>query len=323
MNKVTQIVGKKSLIHFLWIFLLSGNIAVSNETRSSQEGYLGVVIEKLTEEKKEELGVSNGVLVIRVVNDEPADEAGILENDVILFFNGLEIHDPDHLTEIVRETKPETEVKITLLRDKVQKEISVKVGQLPTGRYSYGWLIGDNRFRLFDRGGYLGVILKDMNEDLANYFGLKEGEGVLILDVEEDSPADSVGLKSGDVIALLNGKTVVHSREVQDIIAGLEKGDKVEIEIIRHKQRQKLTVVLDENPNRSVIRIFPRLDDSDLLERMKLNRPSPQFPNLNLSEWNIEIHLDNLKRNIEESLKNLENLNEKMQQEFDWNRETF
>ena len=316
MNKIGQFIGKKNLIHFLWIFLLSSNGAFTDENRSSQEGYLGVVINMLSEEKKEELGVSYGVLVIRVVKDEPADVGGILENDVILVFNGMEIQDPDHLTEIVRETKPETEVKITLLRDSVRKEVGVKVGQLPTSRYGYGWSIEDNRFRLFDGGGgYLGVTLEDMNEDLASYFGVKEDEGVLILNVEEDSPADSAGLKSGDLIVTLNGRTVSNPGEIQDIFTDLEKGDEVEIEIIRHQQKQQLTVRLGENPQRSVIRIFPKLDDSNLLEQMKLK--DPFFPRLYMPELNIEIHLDDLKSKIEENLKNLENLNEKLQQEFD------
>ena len=61
---------------------------------------------------------------------------------------------------------------------------------------------------IFRSGGYLGIVLQELNADLAPYFSVKAGEGVLIVRVEKDTPAEKAGLKAGDVIVQMGEKTV-------------------------------------------------------------------------------------------------------------------
>ncbi|MBN2029952.1 PDZ domain-containing protein [bacterium] len=293
----------------LWILILSalfiiGGVLFAQED-DREQGYLGVLIQPLSEENKETLVVSNGVLVSSVVEDGPADDAGILEDDVILNFNGVEITSPDHLTERVRETEPGTEVNVTLVRGREEKQVLVEVGRYQSDEGFFRWGRNGEGVRRFFSGRqvYLGVTLQDMNADLADYFGLGEDEGVLILDVQEDSPAEKSGLKSGDVIVALDDESVTEPGDIQDILADFEEGDEITVEIVRQRRRQEIAVELEENPN-STIRVFRSFDDFDFPGRMDWEPVIPRFEDFN--GRNLEFRLEEMKGNLEEMEKNLE-----------------
>ena len=88
-SRKTKVTG---LILFLsLVFLGATSYLMAMGCESSRKGYLGVSIERLSQEEKKELGVDHGVLVTRVVKGEAADKAGIEEDDVIQFFNNEKI----------------------------------------------------------------------------------------------------------------------------------------------------------------------------------------------------------------------------------------
>jgi C-terminal processing protease CtpA/Prc len=95
--------------------------------------------------------------------------------------------------------------------------------------------MGDGKGHLemnFGRGR-LGVRVAELNEGLAPYFGVEEGEGVLVLDVVEGSAAEKMGVKAGDVIRKIDGEKVGSVDELLDAVGGLEAGDKFELGLVR------------------------------------------------------------------------------------------
>jgi serine protease Do len=266
MRRIKKLSALKGIAIFITVSLFFAGVATLMAAgEKMQKGYLGVSIEKLSQNDKEEFDVSFGVLVANVSKGEPAEKAGIKKNDVILYFNGEKIRRPENLIDAVRETKPGTKAKVKLVRDGKQKEVTVIVGEL---KPQFSWHSSkdgkDFTFYTGHGGGYLGVQLHELNGDLAGYFGVKENEGVLLLKVEEDSPAEKAGLKAGDVIVELDGKKITDSGKVSKVVSAYEKGDEIEVKIVRHKKEQKIKVELGE---RSGFRSFDILKGPGIMRK--------------------------------------------------------
>ena len=92
--------------------------------------------------------------------------------------------------------------------------------------------------------GRLGVTIQDVNQSLAESFGLKRPEGALVSYVDPDSPAAKAGLEVGDVITKLDGVAVVHSKDLPVRIAEIKPGTKVNMEIIRKGSAQEVTATI-------------------------------------------------------------------------------
>jgi len=99
--------------------------------------------------------------------------------------------------------------------------------------------------------GFLGVILQDMDADMAKAFGLKDNKGVLIPHVDKDSAADKAGLKHNDVILEFNGEPVESANELQNRIAMLKPGTSVKIVVWRDEKQRTLTAELDKRDSES------------------------------------------------------------------------
>ena len=218
----------------------------------SNKAVLGVMIAGLSSDEKKEEGVTYGIRVSDVVKDEAAEKAGIKKEDIILSFNDEKMRRPEDLIDEVQDCKPGDKVKIKISREGKEKEFNVTLGEakmtppkapnlpeLPSSPRAYGFFGGEE-------SGYLGVNLQELNNDLAPYFGVKQNEGALILNVEEESPAQEAGLKSGDVIIEIDGKPVKNPKDVSKIIAKGEKGDKIDITILRHQKKNNIKAQLDE-----------------------------------------------------------------------------
>ncbi|MDF1643980.1 MAG: DegQ family serine endoprotease [Pseudomonadales bacterium] len=88
--------------------------------------------------------------------------------------------------------------------------------------------------------GWLGVIIQEVNRDLAESFGLKKPQGALIAQVLEGSPAENAGLKAGDIITNFDGKEVVLSSDLPYLVGSMPVGKKVEIELVRQGKHKTI-----------------------------------------------------------------------------------
>lgn len=199
-------------------------------------GYLGLVPTDLTPATSKVYGVEKGALVESVEADSPADKAGIKESDVITKVNGKAISSALDLRKAIQETTPGTTVKLTIVRDKVEKTISVKVGEAPT--------VGEDG-AVATEGGKLGVTVKTLTPDLARQLGVRPNAGVVVQSVDQGSAADRAGIQRNDVITKVNTTSVTNVTAFNDAMKKLKSGDTVVLLLWRGPRSYILQITLD------------------------------------------------------------------------------
>jgi serine protease Do len=175
-------------------------------------GYLGVMIQDVTPDlaKEFQLKEMTGALVGDVVPKGPADKAGFKDADVVLDYNGKKVADSRHLKLMVGETKPGTTVPVTILRNGETKTLEVTVRQLPGNEE----LAKNNTPNGSDNGTLNGVTVSDLDQQTRQELKVPDNvKGVVITDVQADSPSAEAGLKQGDVIEDINRHPVKSADE--------------------------------------------------------------------------------------------------------------
>ena len=179
-------------------------------------GYLGVLIQKVTPEIGESLGMekSYGALVANVSKDGPADKAGVKVGDVIVEFDGKEVKDSGDLPIIVARTPVDKKVRMKILRDKKEIALSVAVGELKE----------EEVVAAVPEKGELGLTVQRLTPQMAESLGLEKSEGVVITSVEAGSAGDEAGIRRGDIILEVDRKAVRNVDEYKKAVAGSRKG---------------------------------------------------------------------------------------------------
>lgn len=95
--------------------------------------------------------------------------------------------------------------------------------------------------------GRLGAQVTDMTEELRAFFGAPRDAGILVSKVVADSPAAKAGVQVGDVLVEVDGKPIGRAWDVLSATAGKNKGDRVDVVVVRNKRRVKLAATLDED----------------------------------------------------------------------------
>lgn len=180
-------------------------------------GWLGVLIQKVTPEIAESLGLdeSRGALVADVVKDGPAAAAGLKVGDVIVEFDGHAIRESNELPLVVARTPIGKQVTVKVLRDKATKEIPVTITELKDEEVASaaGKVEGEK----------LGVTVQTLTPEIAQNLGVNDVKGVVVTAVEGGSPAEDAGLRRGDIILEVNRHPV---EDVDDYRKALREGEK-------------------------------------------------------------------------------------------------
>jgi serine protease Do len=121
--------------------------------------------------------------------------------------------------------------------------------------------------------GWLGVMIQDVDEDLAHSFGLDKAEGILISQVTGNSPAQRAGLNEGDVIIRLNNRKLSDVSDLRNRIAMLAPDSRITLDVIRDGRSKKIKVTIGEQPSdfSQVTRLHNRKNSPATLEKMGMS----------------------------------------------------
>lgn len=272
-------------------------------------GYLGVQTQEVTKDNFSKFGLREvrGVAIEKVVENSPAAQAGLQDNDVIVRFNGEDVTGSRKLTRMIAEVAPDHKARITVLRGGSEREITATLGKRPGMTFSEGnfsgtfspavpsvpWTTvpsmprvmpappsgtvatpeGYREFFSFSTSRQIGVGVSTLNKQLGDYFGVSDGKGLLVNNVRENSAAAKAGLRAGDVIVDVDGKAVSTTSELIRAISEKKEGD-VSLTIIRNKNRQTIRVTPEKAPEGENIQ---RLRDLMIQENGSVRAPARHF----------------------------------------------
>lgn len=180
-------------------------------------GWLGVTVQDLTDDLARHFGLpdKNGVLIAGIIEGSPAEKARMKEGDVIKKFDNQTVNNTRELLNMVSQTEVGRKVKVMIIRDKKEQILEAVVGERPEELEKLTYKVSDK---------WRGLEVEDLSLDTARRFGIKEKTGVVVVDVEPDSPADSGGIVPGDVIFEINKETIRDLSDYKRITKTL-KGD--------------------------------------------------------------------------------------------------
>jgi serine protease Do len=243
----------------------------------SEEGgtsaYLGVDIADVTSERLSALKLKEekGVEVTMVDQDAPAGKAGIKEHDVILSMNGTTIESGAQLRRMIHETPAGRIVTLGLSRDGQPMTVKVQLADKHREFAFAGPKAKDFNFNIPEihvpdidipamnmvvvtSSARSGLMVENITPQLGEFFGVKNGNGVLVRSVEKGSRAEKAGFRAGDVIFKVNDEQVNDTSDFSHAVRS-RSGNSVKVAVMRDKKEQTLTLSLP-----------PKKESSDLLE---------------------------------------------------------
>jgi serine protease Do len=257
------------------------NVAVDSKSEifgiSSEDvggsSYLGVDTRDITPDRLAALKLKEeqGVEVTMVDQDAPAGKAGLKEHDVILTVNGAAVESVEQLRRVIRETPPGRVVTLGLSRDGQAMTLKVQLAERKNS-YAYGYSYGpkgkDFHFEMpaippmppmpdmgdidipvsivvVHSSARSGLMVENLTPQLGDFFGTKNGQGVLVRSVEKGSRADKAGFRAGDVVVKINGEAIHDSSDFSHALRS-RKDNTANIGVIRDKKELNITITLPE-----------------------------------------------------------------------------
>ena len=194
-------------------------IAQLREQGHIERGWLGVQIQAVTEEVAESLGLDaqQGTLVASVLADSPAAAAGLRPGDVILSVDGNAVEDFKTLPRLIADTEAGTRVVLQVMRQGQVENLPVILGLMPGTDQLAAAPAGDAK----DASPRLGIYVAPLTPEVRQRHGLDEqARGVLVSEVEKDSPAARAGIKAGSLISMVGQDQV---QAPQDLVAKVQE----------------------------------------------------------------------------------------------------
>jgi S1-C subfamily serine protease len=259
-------------------------LAVGAATSHAAQGYLGVDVRDVTGDQLANLKLKqpHGAEIIQVDHDAPAGKAGLREHDVVLRLNGQPIAGEDQVRKMLRESAPGKTVVLVISRDGQEMTITAQManreeverqaweqyltvpepqGNPPPPTENLGnassstsstWLRGNSFIgTILMSPAYTGAILEKMSPQLAGFFGAPSGTGLLVRNVEANSPAAFAGMLAGDVVVRANTRTVASTSDWAKAIK-LSHGHSLSVTVLRDKKEQTLTLTPDAKKRSSL-----------------------------------------------------------------------
>lgn len=274
--------------------------------------YLGVDTRDITPDRLATLHLKDerGVEVTMVDQDAPAGKAGLKEQDVILTLNGSDVQSVEQLRRMIRETPPGRTVTLGISRSGQPMTFKVELADRKKN-YSYNFGPNGKDFKfnmptmpvmpvmpdmdlplsivMVHSSVRSGLMVENLTPQLGDFFGAKNGQGVLVRSVEKGSRADKAGFRAGDVIVKINGEPVHDSGDFSHALRA-RKDNTASVSVIRDKKEQTITLTL------------PERKQSDLLHE-SLDLEMPEIDAKTREELSqLESRMAHLKPELEEAI---------------------
>jgi predicted metalloprotease with PDZ domain len=265
----------------------SGGIlfAVGPATAHTAQGYLGVDVRDVTGDQFAALKLKEprGAEIVQVDHDAPAGKAGLREHDVVLRLNGQPIQSEDQIRRMLRESAPGKTIVLVISRDGAEMTVSAQManreeverqaweqhltvpepqeaqpaqapetpGNAPAPTSSV-WLHGNTFIgTILMSPAYTGAMLERMTPQLATFFGVQSGAGLLVRSVDANSPAAQAGMQAGDVVVRADARAVVNTSDWAKALKQ-SHGHPLAVTVLRDKKEQTLTLTPDTKKRSSL-----------------------------------------------------------------------
>jgi serine protease Do len=238
--------------------------------RGSQIGVTVRDVEE-TDAKNGKLAAPGGVMIEEVSEESPAAKAGLKSGDIVVEFDGERVRSVRQFTRLVQETPVGRKTQAAVMRAGQRVNVTVEP------RDGDGFVFADGKLSALQDWGRdftfavprpipptppatpkppvppafpdfdtfvwrtnngLGITVGDLSQQLAEYFGTKDG--VLVTSVADNSAASKAGIKAGDVITSFNGSEVTSPSDLRQRIRALQEGDEFTLGVMREKKPMTL-----------------------------------------------------------------------------------
>ena len=257
--------------------------------------YLGILPEEINLSNMSKYGLSapRGVGISRVSPGSPAEKAGLKKGDVILQFDNEPVTSTRKLFRLIGEAAPEQIVRLTISRNGSEQQLNVTLGQREGASRTLRALTPDQRgnfsFNLprtpralgenpqafsfnFGNNRRIGITSTTLTKQLADYFGVSSGHGLLVTSVTENSPASKAGLRAGDCITEVNGEKI--------------EGAEGFIRAINRKEDGEVTLTIIRERSQRTIKLTPERKGGS---NFSLSQPFPIISQISIPEIKVEI----------------------------------
>lgn len=196
-----------------------------------------------------------GAKITNVVDDSPAQKAGLLKGDIITKIDGTSIADPSMLSSIISDKKPNDEIQVTYLRDNKEKKVKLKLGErkeaftrsfnvnVPHFNQDFAREFKFNGERIFNARPKLGIRIQDTEDE----------KGVKVIELEDSSAAVKSGILKDDIITNIDGAEIKNTDEAR-----------VKMQEVKDKAAYQIKVLRNGSPITVDVKIPKKLKTTDL-----------------------------------------------------------
>jgi len=184
-------------------------------------GWLGMSIQDLNEDLRNYFGIKEreGVIVLKVYKDSPAEKGDLKEGDLILSFNDKTVKTTRDLVKMVSSSTVGEVASLRILRSGGEKNLKVKIGKMPKEIEDLEELESLDQE---SKASFRGVVVENISPLHKQRFGLKADEGVVIVDIEDSSSADRSGLMVGDIILKVENKKIKNKEDFINVTSNIK-----------------------------------------------------------------------------------------------------
>ncbi len=202
-------------------------------------GWLGVTVQALNKELADSFGLdsTHGALVNEVINDSPADKAGLKRGDIIVEYDGKQVGELNDLPRLVAATPVGETVQVKVFRDGKERTVKVQIGRLDDGKAELAADDGES-------GGALGLTVANVTPELVERYSLESDKGVLITRIDPEGPAAEANLRVGDLVVEADGKEVGTVKEFEGLVDKMAAGKVLRLLVQRRATLLYTTVTL-------------------------------------------------------------------------------